>query len=107
VNIEFHHPETTRAQNDFAAATSRHDDRGMLIFVMRSSRRHESFEPGLQQYGIKLLLAGFGAVHKLHGASRTRCGGDFEPCTLLKSGVETLGTPPTAAFLPVSSTVNP
>ena len=52
VYIDFHHSETTLAQNDFAAVTSRHDDRGMLIFVMRSSRRRESLELGGHQGGI-------------------------------------------------------
>ena len=52
VNIDFHHSETSLAQNDSAAGTSRQDDRGMLIFVMRSSRRRESLEPGGHQGGI-------------------------------------------------------
>ena len=52
VNIDFHHSETTEAQNDFAAGRRQHDDRGMLIFVMRSSRRRESLEPGGHQGGI-------------------------------------------------------
>ena len=103
VNITFYRRETTQAKNDLAAATSRHDDRGILIFVMSSLRRRAAFEPWLRHGGSCPSWAGFGAVHKLHGASRTRCGGEFEAPSSCVGGTGTISWPPAAVPIPVSS----